>query len=494
MVAGHLREQNGYYQMILSWKDNLGKRKTKSISTGLPVKGNKKRAEKMLLTARTEFNPDNDPSSSGMPFTDFLEKWLNDKVSDIPSDEYSNYVYYVKTKIAPYFSSRNTKVTEITAQELIAFFNNEQTKNGIRNKALLSINRTICSALDYAVSIGWRTDNPAHNVNPCILNTTPYFTDYLRDWLKLMKTQVRITTYSAYEKTIMNRVIPYFDERHPYIRLDAITAKHIQDYYHYEMEENHVSANTVKHRHANIHKALSYAYKTDLIQSNPADKVELPKIEKYSGQFYNQKQIEELFRIVKGDPVEFGVITASFYGLRRSEVLGLKWDAVDFVNKTITIRHTIQEVTIDGKLRIVASDTTKTKSSFRTLPLVPPFEEILLRMKTTQEENKVLCGNCYCQDYLDYIYVNEIGEIIKPGFLTAHFAAVLRENDMPHIRFHDLRHSCASLLFAQGVSLKEIQAWLGHSTIGTTANIYTHLDENNKLSSANAILAILPEK
>ena len=114
-------------------------------------------------------------------------------------------------------------------------------------------------------------------------------------------------------------------------------------------------------------------------------------------------------------------------------------------------------------------------------------------MKTTQEENKVLCGNCYCQDYLDYIYVNEIGEIIKPGFLTAHFAAVLRENDMPHIRFHDLRHSCASLLFAQGVSLKEIQAWLGHSTIGTTANIYTHLDENNKLSSANAIFAILHE-
>ena len=92
-----------------------------------------------------------------------------------------------------------------------------------------------------------------------------------------------------------------------------------------------------------------------------------------------------------------------------------------------------------------------------------------------------------------YIYVNQIGEIVKPGFVTAHFSAVLKANNLPHIRFHDLRHSCASLLFAQGVSLKEIQAWLGHSTIGTTANIYTHLDENNKLSSANAIIAILPE-
>ena len=88
---------------------------------------------------------------------------------------------------------------------------------------------------------------------------------------------------------------------------------------------------------------------------------------------------------------------------------------------------------------------------------------------------------------------DRIGEIVKPGFVTAHFSAVLKANNLPHIRFHDLRHSCASLLFAQGVSLKEIQAWLGHSTIGTTANIYTHLDENNKLSSANAIIAILPE-
>ena len=237
---------------------------------------------------------------------------------------------------------------------------------------------------------------------------------------------------------------------------------------------NHVTANTVKHRHANIHKAFAYAYKTDLIQSNPADKVELPKIEKYSGQFYNQKQIENLIRVVKGDPIEFGVITASFYGLRRSEVLGLKWDAIDFENKTITIRHTVHEVTIDGKTRIVASDTTKTKSSYRSLPLVKPFEEILLKMKREQEENKRLCGRCYCQDYLDYIYVNQIGEIVKPGFVTAHFSAVLKANNLPHIRFHDLRHSCASLLFAQGVSLKEIQAWLGHSTIGTTANIYTH--------------------
>ena len=95
---------------------------------------------------------------------------------------------------------------------------------------------------------------------------------------------------------------------------------------------------------------------------------------------------------------------------------------------------------VDGKIKIVASDTTKTKSSFRTLPLVQPFEEILHRMKREQEGNRRLCGSCYCQEYLDYIYVNEIGEIIKPGFLTSHFASVLKANNMPRIRFHDLRH------------------------------------------------------
>ena len=494
MVTGHLREQNGYFQMILTWKDASGKRRSKSISTGLTVKGNKKRAEKMLMKARSEFNPDNLAVHKGMLFTDFLGKWLNDKVTDIPAEEYSNFAYYVKSNITPYFSAHNAKVTEITDQELIAYFETERLQNGTGNKALLSINRTICTALDYAVTIGWRSDNPAHDINPCLMSTTPYFTDFLLDWLSVIKLKVKSTTYTGYEKTIKSRVIPYFKEHHPNLRLDAVTAKHIQDYYSYEMNVNKVSANTVKHRHANIHKALSYAYKTDLIPSNPADKVELPTIDKYVGHFYNATQIEKLFKIFEGDPAEFGVIAASFYGLRRSEVLGLRWDAIDFESKTITIKHTVNEARVDGKCTLVMADTTKTKSSFRTLPLVAPFEEMLLKMKMEQEENKRLCGNCYCQDYNGYIYVNEIGEIIKPGFLTSHFASVLKANNMPRIRFHDLRHTCASLLFAQGVSLKEIQAWLGHSTIGTTANIYTHLDENNKLSSANAILSILHKK
>ncbi len=270
------------------------------------------------------------------------------------------------------------------------------------------------------------------------------------------------------------------------------TPKHIQDYYTYELMVRGVSANTVIHRHANIRKALQHAFKLGLIDTNPADRIERPKKEQFIGSVYEEDELNRLFEIVKGDPIELGVILGAFYGLRRSEAVGLKWDAIDFKKKTITIRHTVTQVTIDGKSKIIQKDRTKTKSSYRSLPLVPPFEELLHRLKAQQELNRKLCGKSYCRKYTGYIYVNEIGELVKPGYITQHFPLILQKNGMRKIRFHDLRHSCASLLYANGVSLKEIQEWLGHSDIATTSNIYTHLNFTSKVASANAILGVYP--
>ena len=268
----------------------------------------------------------------------------------------------------------------------------------------------------------------------------------------------------------------------------------IQDYYTYELTVRGVSANTVIHRHANIRKALQHAFKLGLIDTNPADRIERPKKEKFVGSAYEEDELNRLFEVVKGDPIELGVILGAFYGLRRSEAVGLKWDAIDFKKKTITIRHTVTQATIDGKSKIIQKDRTKTKASYRSLPLVPPFEELLYRLKAEQELNRKLCGRSYCRQYTDYIYVNEIGELVKPGYITQHFPLVLEKNGMRKIRFHDLRHSCASLLYANGVSLKEIQEWLGHSDISTTSNIYTHLNFSSKVASANAILGVYPSK
>ena len=156
--------------------------------------------------------------------------------------------------------------------------------------------------------------------------------------------------------------------------------------------------------------------------------------------------------------------------------------------------------TPDGKIRPLAINydktrtyKTKTKSSCRTLPLIPACEQMLNKMKKEQEQNRKVCGRSYCTDYLDYIYVDPMGKRIRPDFLSQHFPDFLVAHQMKRIRFHDLRHSCASLLYANGVSLKEIQEWLGHSDISTTSNIYTHLDFSSKVSSANAIVNIFPE-
>ena len=208
----------------------------------------------------------------------------------------------------------------------------------------------------------------------------------------------------------------------------------------------------------------------------------------YVGSFYDAEEVNALFEAAKGTKLELPILFGAFYGLRRSEAIGLKWDAIDFEQNTITIRHTVTSCDLDGKRILVASDTTKTKSSMRTLPLVPFMRERLLALKEEQQENRRLCGRSYIKDYLEYVCVNEIGDLIKPHYVTESFPKLLKAKGMRQIRYHDLRHSCASLLLANGVPMKQIQEWLGHSDFSTTANIYAHLDYSSKLTSADAML------
>ena len=135
---------------------------------------------------------------------------------------------------------------------------------------------------------------------------------------------------------------------------------------------------------------------------------------------------------------------------------------------------------IDGRRVLVAADTTKTKSSLRTLPLVPFVRERLLTLKDEQKEIRRLCGRSYNREYLDYMCVNEIGDLIKSHYVTESFPKLLKARGTWQIRFHDLRPSCASLLLANGVPMKQIQEWLEHSDFSTMANIYAYLEYGSK--------------
>ena len=311
------------------------------------------------------------------------------------------------------------------------------------------------------------------------------FTAYLKHWLENAKPTLAFTTYDSYRHSI-SRIAEYYDREFPHPMLSDVTPLQLQKFYN-DLYELGRKGSTIRLYHVNIHRALKYAVKMDLISVNPADKVDRPRKNGYQANFYSESEIAALFAAISDTLIEVPVKLAAFYGLRRSEVMGLRWDAVDFVHNTICIRHTVTGCTIDGQYQIIAADTTKTRSSRRTLPLVPTVREMLLRLKEQQEQNRKICGQSYSREFADYICVNKLGERIRPAYLSSCFSKALEQNHLRHIRFHDLRHSCATLLLAHGVPLKQIQEWLGHSDFSTTANIYAHLDAASKQKSAETM-------
>lgn len=309
------------------------------------------------------------------------------------------------------------------------------------------------------------------------------FSEYLKQWLEVVKVRVKIATFCSYQDMVLNTIAPYFEKKK--ITLRDLEARHIQQFYTEKLKT--VSANSVIHYHAVIYQSLKYAMKTDMVPQNVAMKVDRPRKEQYQPTFLDADEMQELFKVVKGTRLELPVLVAAFYGLRRGEVLGLKWDAIDFQRGTLTIKRTVTEVRLDGKTEIIEQESAKTKSSLRTLPLVGSFKDYFMEVKQAQEVNKSVCGNCYNYDYDGYVFVDELGERMKPDYLTNYFPTYIQRHGIRKMRFHDLRHSCASLLLANGVPLKQIQEWLGHSDFSTTANIYAHLDYSSKISSAHAM-------
>ena len=377
-VSGHLEDRRGIYHMMLNWTDKHGKRGRKSMSTGLVVKGNKKRAEDMLRTAKKEIE--------------------------------------------------------------------EQLK----------------SAPDTG---------------------TVLFADYLEQWLETTRKKVRITTFSGYQLSVQKAVGPWFRQRG--ILLSELTADDINEFYDEKLLS--LKETTVKKYHSVISLSVKYAVEKNMIPHSMLDKVKPPAIKRFIGKFLRQHEAVALFDAVRGDKLELGVILGAFYGLRRSEVIGLRWESIDFEANSMTIEHTITEVIVDGKRQLVVEDTTKSQASLRSLPLVPQFRLLLLDLYEQKKHYEKLCGKSYNKIEGQYVYSDVLGNRVTPQYLSRAFPAFLKKHGFKHMRFHDLRHSCASLLLASGVPLKHIQEWLGHSDFAITANLYAHLDFTSKVEAANAM-------
>ncbi|MFC5532227.1 tyrosine-type recombinase/integrase [Cohnella yongneupensis] len=319
------------------------------------------------------------------------------------------------------------------------------------------------------------------------------FTDFMLDWLNnVIKSKVEETTWEGYQMVVTKHIIPYFKSQNDLL-LQELQPINLQKYYETKHQNDlatgkkGLSAKTLRRHHANIKSALDFAVRMNLIPFNPADRILLPKEEKYNANYYTVEQLEKLFEVCMGTPIESAVYIAAHYGLWRSEVLGLKFDCVDFDEKTISIREVRVKI---GKTVVVKKP--KSESSQRILPLMENIENYLRALKKRQKENKLLFGKDYINSGLVCCWPD--GSPMKSEFLNHKFKDILAKNGLPHIRFHDLRHSTASYLIKHGVSLKEVQVWLGHSTINITANTYTHIDMETKKDTAQKINDLFSNK
>lgn len=324
---------------------------------------------------------------------------------------------------------------------------------------------------------------PKEDLSAAEMDRDMPFTDYMLCWLDIAENTVAKTTFSSYKTIVEKKINKYFKDFN--LKLSDIEAKHIQAFYAHELKT--VKPKTVINEHNVLHRAMKYAAKMDIIPYNPVDKVDRPKKENYIADYYRADELEAFFEATKDSPYSLMYQVAAFYGLRRGEVLGLRWSAIDFNENTLTINHVAIMTNVNGKRCVTFEDRAKTKSSLRTLPLTEEFKEKLAAHKKQQEKNKEICGKSYDYTYDGYVFVNPLGKIFNPDTVSSQFKKVLKSLGLKEIRFHDLRHSCASLMVARGVPMKQIQDWLGHSDISTTSNIYSHLDYKSKVDSAGVM-------
>ncbi len=373
----------------------------------------------------------------------------------------------LKIKNDTYYAVLNLKVGDKYKQKWIS---TKLKTKGNKRKATEFLNALIVEYEEKEI----QTKAIEENENQCDI----LFTEYMKNWLEKKKNKVETITFEGYKTQVNSHIIPYFQEKN--FKISEIRPKHISEFYEFKFNSGRydgrgLSSRSIRMLSFIIKSVFNEAIFNELISKNPSIGVPIPqKNEEKKAIFLDAEKANKVLQFFRGNKLQPLIYMTLYYGLRRSEVLGLKWSAIDLKNDIVDISHTVVE-----NLTIVAKDKTKTAAGKRKYILLPEIKELLLKVKSEQKAYKKAFGKEY-QNNNDYIFKWPDGKPYRPDYITKEFQKVLAKNNFPKMRFHDLRHSCASVLYDKGWQLKDIQAWLGHADIQTTANVYTHISNSRK--------------
>lgn len=308
------------------------------------------------------------------------------------------------------------------------------------------------------------------------------FADWVEKWLDHKKPEVEETTIQGYRQYFDKHIGPFYRERGTI--LQTMRPLDVQDYYDAKIAEG-LSSNTVD-RHKNvISGALKYAYMQELIPSNPADRASVPRVPStFEATPCTIEQAQQLLKAAEGKPVYPAIFIALYFGLRREEILGLTWSAVDMEGRKIEIFKTVTRHT-----SLVVKDRPKNKSSRRVLIMPDEAFEFFRKLKARQTEERVKLGAAY--EVNDWVCKHADGRPLKPDYISSAYACIRKTCGLENVRFHDLRHTVGTLLYDNETPLKDIQMLLGHSKISTTADLYVHPSEASRARTAAALGNIL---
>jgi integrase len=300
--------------------------------------------------------------------------------------------------------------------------------------------------------------------------------EYLSRWLEdSVKDTVRNTTYERYEQISRTHIVPMLGS----IKLKALSPTHVRGLYKEKLSS--LSPRTVRYIHVTLHKALKQAVSDGLIPRNVTEAVKPPQVRREEIRPLTPEQVKLLLDAASGDRLEALYVLAVHTGLRQGELLGLKWDDIDLEAGALQVRRAL--ITARGGPRLAAP---KTKGSRRRVSLTGAAAEALKDHLERQLEEIDRAGSLWQENGL--VFASETGAPLDRHNVTLHrFKPLLKRAGLPHFRFHDLRHTCATLLLTQNVNPKVVSEMLGHSSIAITLDTYSHVLPNMQDSAARAL-------